>query len=288
LPTNLSLPIFERLLPDGVEFGSNLLVEFDADSAWYEASLTIAAQALRNGQKTVYHTFEHPPVDIERDLKRFGLDLTKLQGEGLFRILDSLAVQTGGLIPVDKEPGITKSLKIPDLSIWSIQILKKEREEGIPEEDKGWVHIDDNTAIITRYNSENAVLDYWRTRIIPFSRPEQNITLYSILNGTVSENFRVQFETINDGIIDFKREDTEGEVAQLVRVRRMRSKKLDSRWRRLDLSETGEATLGAQMFVSCVCGQVGLVCVRTRRPTHTTAPPTSNRVYSATPDQSLR
>jgi len=242
LLTNLFLPIFERLLPDGVEFGTNLLVEFEPDSAWYEASLTITAQALRSGHKALYHTFQHPPADVEHDLRKFGLDLTKLQGDGVFQILDSLAVQMGGLNPVDQEEPAAKTLKIPDLSISLAQDIKKKREEGISEDEKWWVHIDDNTGIITRYNSEMNVLDYWRTRLIAFSRPIQNITVYSILKGTVSESFLSQFETINDGIIDFKCEDKEGEVAQLVRVRRMHGKKFNSRWQRLNVSGTGEIT----------------------------------------------
>jgi KaiC/GvpD/RAD55 family RecA-like ATPase len=239
--TNLFLPIFEPVLPDGVEFGTNFVVEFDADSVWYETSLTIAAQALRSGQKTVYHTFEHPPADVEYDLKKLGLDITKLSDDGLFLMLDSLAVQTGGLNPVGQEDPIAQSLKIPNLSIASSVAIKKLRE-GIPEGQKQRVHIDDNTAILTRYNSESNVLDYWRTRVVPFDF-EKNITFLSILNGTVSESFRAQFETINDGIVDLKPEDREGEVTQLLRVRRMRGKRFDSRWQRLNVSETGEVTL---------------------------------------------
>jgi KaiC/GvpD/RAD55 family RecA-like ATPase len=243
LLTNLSLPIFERILPDGVEFGTNLLVEFEPDSAWYEASLTIAAQVLRSGHKAVYHTFQHPPTVIEENLKRLGLDLTKLQGDGLFLLLDSLTVQMGGLNPVSQEDAIAKSLKIPDLSISIAQDVKKERETGVPEEEKWWVHVDDNTAILTRYNPEINVLDYWRTRHIPFSREYQCIYLYSILKGTVSETFLSQFETIHDGIIDFKCDDKGGEVAQLVRVRRMHGKKFNSRWQCLNVPETGEVTV---------------------------------------------
>jgi len=218
-------------------------VEFEPDSAWYETSLTIAAQALRSGQKTLYHTFEHPPADVEHDLRRFGLDLTRLQGDGVFHLQDSLTVQMGGLIPVTERDGIEKSLKIPDLSIMGTSFIKKEIEEGVPENKKWWVHVDDNTAIMTRYNTENTVLDFWRTRIIPLWRPYQNITLYSILKGTVSESFHSQFESINDGIIDFKCEDKQGEVVQLVRVRRMHRNKFDSRWQRLNVSENGEVTI---------------------------------------------
>ena len=87
------------------------------------------------------------------------------------------------------------------------------------------------------------VLDFWRTRHFPSSRLFQEITFYSILKGTVSETFLSQLETISDGIIDFKCEDKEGELAQLVRVRRMRGKKFNSRWQRLNVSETGEVTI---------------------------------------------
>jgi KaiC/GvpD/RAD55 family RecA-like ATPase len=243
LLTNLFLPIFEKLLPDGVEFGTNLLVEFDPDSAWYEASLTIVAQALRKGHKALYHTFQHLPTDIEHDLSKFGLDLQKLQGDGKFRIVDSFAVQTGGVNPIVQDDPVAKSLKVPDLSISAAQEIRKERAEGIPEADKWWIHVDDNTAIMVRYNPEINLLDFWRTRHVPITRLAQGIMVFSVLNGTVSENFRAQFETINDGIIDFKREDREGEIAQLVRIRRMRGRKFSSRWQRLDLSETGEVTV---------------------------------------------
>jgi KaiC/GvpD/RAD55 family RecA-like ATPase len=243
LPTNLFLPIFEGLLPDGVEFGTNLLVEFDSDSAWYEASLTFVAQALRKGHKAEYHSFQHLAPDVECDLRKFGLDLAKLQGDGKFRILDSLAVQTGGLNAIGQDDPIVKSLKVPDLSIAAAQEIRKLREQGVPEDEKWWVHVDDNTAIMTRYNPDINLLDFWRTRHVPVTRLAQNIMVFSILNGTVSENFRIQFETINDGIIDFKREDREGDVAQLVRVRRMRGKKFDSQWQRLSVTETGEVKL---------------------------------------------
>ncbi len=243
MDSNLSLPFFERLLPEGIDYGTNLLIEFDSDSIWYEASLTIAAQALRMGQRTLYHTFQHPAADLERDLTNLGLDLARLQGDGQFQMLDSLAVQLGGLAPVEKEKPIAGSLKISDLSISASQAIKKEREEGVREEQKRWLHIDDNTAIMTLYNPETIVFDYWRTRIVPFSRPQENIILHSILNGTVSDTFRTQFESINDGIFDFKCEEKEGEVEHLVRVRIMRGKKVNSRWHRLNMAENGEVTL---------------------------------------------
>jgi KaiC/GvpD/RAD55 family RecA-like ATPase len=125
----------------------------------------------------------------------------------------------------------------------TLRNVKQDREERIPEEEKLWVHVGDNTAILTRYNPEMSVFDYWRTRVAPFNRPLQNITLYSILKGMVSETFSSQFETINDEIIDFKCEDREGEVAQYFRIRRMRGKKFNSRWQRLSISETNEVTV---------------------------------------------
>ena len=88
------------------------------------------------------------------------------------------------------------------------------------------------------------VLDYWQTKGVPFDRSFECITFFSILNGTVSESFRAQFEAMNDGIVDLKREDKEeGAVAQLLRLRRMRGKRFDSRWHGLNVSETGEVTL---------------------------------------------
>ncbi len=238
MEAKLSLPFFERLLPAGIDYGTNLLIEFDSDSIWYEASLTVAAQALRKEQKTLYHTFQHVPADVSRGLTNLGLDLHKLQKDGIFKILDSFAVQTG-LSPVEQEDPIARSLKIPDLSIAAAQAFKR----GYSEEEKHWLHIDDNTAILTRYNPETAIFDYWRTRMVPASRTVGEIMLYSILRGTVSDMFRSQFESINDGIIDFRCEEKEREIEHFIRVRVMRGKRFNSRWQRLNIVENGEVTL---------------------------------------------
>lgn len=75
------------------------------------------------------------------------------------------------------------------------------------------------------------------------TRNDEGIMLLSILRGTVSDTFLNQFESMSDGIIDFKAEENAGEIEQLVRVRLMRRRKFKSRWQRLNLADTGEVTL---------------------------------------------
>jgi hypothetical protein len=77
LANSVIIPILKEL-PDGIEYGTNLLAEFEPNSIWYDASLTMAAQSLRNGIKTDYHTFQRKPSEVSHAIANFGLDAQKL------------------------------------------------------------------------------------------------------------------------------------------------------------------------------------------------------------------
>src|SRR5436853_3269926 len=88
------LAILEDLVPNGIRFGASYLVEFGPDSPWYETSLTIAASGLRNGARTEYHTYMHPPHEVRDSFTKLGLDVKGLERSDQLRILDTYDVMT--------------------------------------------------------------------------------------------------------------------------------------------------------------------------------------------------
>lgn len=243
MPSVLALPILGELVPGGFGYGINLLVEFEPQSLWYETSLTIAAHALRSGMRTDYHTFQHIPNEVTGALARLGVNVKKLEEEDLLRITDSYTAQAGLSEAYKPErsgyPYSTQSLKLSD---WSIAVAQKIKA-GIREVDKRRLHIDDNTSILTRYNKENEVVDFWRTRAIPQARAQELAFLHAVVTGVASDAFYRQFESLADGIIEFKSEEKSGRIEHYVRVRAMRGKLYDSRWRTLQVLDNGEVKL---------------------------------------------
>ncbi len=235
----LSLPILKDLIPEGVEYGSNLLVEFEPRSIWFEASLTLASHALRNRVKTEYHTFQRAPKEIRKVLGRMGVDVEAAQKGGNFAIIDSHTIQTGIGTPETLENVIAQSVKLADWSIGFIKQLKA----GIKPEDLKWLHIDDNTSILLEYNQEKDFIDLWRTRVIPYIKDCESVLVYSVVTGVASDAFQRKLESLCDGIIDFKTEEKEGRVEQIVRVGSLRGRNVDSRWRRLKCLENGEVMI---------------------------------------------
>jgi KaiC/GvpD/RAD55 family RecA-like ATPase len=244
LSNALVLPLLKQLIPEGIDYGTNLLVEFPSDSLWYETSFTLAAQALRNGVRTEYHVFQHTPSEVRAALVRLGLDVERLEKDETLQVLDSYTVQTGVAVAEAERKTfardfVSNSMKVSD---WSISGMKEVKSGMIGARKRG-LHIDDNTLVLVRYNSEPAIIDFWRTRAISTSRVEENVDVYSMLTGMTSDSFRSQFESIQDGIIDFKAEERDDEVQHFVRVRILRGKRCDSRWRRITVQDKGEVTL---------------------------------------------
>jgi KaiC/GvpD/RAD55 family RecA-like ATPase len=239
--TILKLPILKGLVPAGLSYGTNLLIEFEPRSLWYETSLTMAAHLIRNGIRTDYHAFQHVPEEIREAIANIGVkDISKLEEADVLRVIDSYTLQTGlSEAKGGEELRAGRTLKLSEWSISTAQDIKR----GIPEEDKRRVHIDDNTGVLLQYNDEKQLIDHWRTRMIPYVRARGNILFSSVLSGVASPSFHKQFEFICDGIIDFKSEETQGELRQFVRVSALRGKKYDSKWQRLELLDNGEVTL---------------------------------------------
>jgi KaiC/GvpD/RAD55 family RecA-like ATPase len=237
------IPLLKELIPDGIEYGTNVLVEFEPDSIWYETSLTLAAHALRNGIRTDYHTFQRNPTEVRGAIASFGLDVQKLEDQGSFRIIDSYTVQTGLSEPEKPKAGPipfqTQSVKVAD---WSIAIAQ-EYKKGVPEFEKRRFHIDDNTSILLQYNAEKTLIDYWRTRALPQARARGRAFVHSAVVRVYSEAFYKQFESLMDGIVEFKREEAGGTTQQLVRVKAFRGRKYDQLWHRLNVKDGFEVVL---------------------------------------------
>ncbi len=218
-----------------------MLVEFGPDSLWQEASVTLAAQALRKAAKAEYHTFMRYPQKIRDSLSRLGLELEKFEKENFFRIIDSYSAQTG--LGSGKPAAtsslmwqISQSLKLSDWSIDMAQVLKAGVEEG----DMRWLHVDDNTGVLLQYNEEKAVVDYFRTRIIPITSARESVAVNSFLEGSASSSFMKQLENLYDVILDFKSEEKEGKLHHYTRARIVRGRAHDSRWHELAIGDNGE------------------------------------------------
>lgn len=240
------LPILSELIPSRLSFGTLLLVEFDPESLWYETSLMLGASALGLGVRTDYHTFTRTPPEIRKRLGAFGVDVKKMEEEDLLWITDSYSVTTNLALPQRPQEVVTSSVNLGE---WSederVKILAEFKEVG-----KRRLHIDDNMGVLLEYNDEKTFVNYWRIRSIPYTRASENFALHGMLAGVASETLYKQLESLSDGILDFRSSENQGELQHFVRLRTLRDKSCDTRWRRLSLDKNGRVSIDTSMHPS--------------------------------------
>lgn len=248
LTQGLDLEILGELAPGAFHYGMTCVVEFEPNSLWHEISLTIAAEALKHEIKTEYHVFQNTPEDIRREFKEMDVDLEKFEERGTFRIIDSYTPTTP-LSATRERAELLLSGKTPELEQWN-KAIREKLQHGFEEEEKKWLHIDDNETILLQFNEEEYITNGWRTIFLPMAKARQLLTLHALATGIASESFYGKREAIVDAVIEIKSSEEGGKLEHFIRLRALRGSKFDSSWRRLELFKRNRVRLasGRQVF----------------------------------------
>lgn len=235
------LPLIEDLTDGPIPQGSNLLVEFDAGSNWHNASITIAAGCLRNGNPVAYNVAAQPPENIRARLKLLGLNPDDLEREEKLEIWDWY---TSSLGQSSSEKSIP-SLKMTELSIEASAIVRKGAistvENPIPTSD--WIRIVDDYTTLARFNDEKAFVEYTLSREFPKAPKTGSMGIYGLLKGVLSDCVYRRIEASADGVIEFRLDESGDEALDLIRLRNMRNITFNRRWHRLKIDRKFEVTL---------------------------------------------
>lgn len=233
----MPIPLIEELTAGPIPAGSNLLVEFDVASQWYNASVTIAAGWLRTGESLVYNVSTQPPDKIRAQLNRLGVDALQLEADSRLEIWD---LYTATLGQKSNEKCGADSLKVADLSI---AVAKQTKEATYGSE---CLRIQDNGSVMVRFNDEKWWVEFLLTRYLPRSFLRKSTLIYGLMHGFHGDWAYKALESAVDGIVDFKLDETGGATKDLIRLRSMRNVDFDRRWHQLKVKENFEVILEKQ------------------------------------------
>jgi KaiC/GvpD/RAD55 family RecA-like ATPase len=241
------MPLIDSLIRGQLPAGSNLLVEFDPSSQWYNAHVTIAAEWLKTGGEVLYHVSAQPPDRIRAQLTRLGVqNLEELDPKPKLTFRPRLALHDWYTAAVGRrvqdqfeEPRIFNSLKVADLSI---EWMRGEKSTGILYEGPGSpvLRILDNVSCLSRFNSEKDWVEFVITRILPRATRWNQVTLVGLTAGLHSDWVYKTLEAVADGVVDFRLEESKRETKDLVRIRSLRGVGFDRMWHGLTIGESSE------------------------------------------------
>ncbi len=239
----MHIALIEDLLKAPLPPGSSLLVEYDPTSAWYQASICIAAEWLKAGGVVTYGVSAQPPDNIRSQLAQRGLDVKDLEANDKLRVFDWYTATLGRK---SNEKYAFYSLKAADLSVLHSKYLMA-TEVGVdsnpPVPSPDWLRILDDASCLGRFNEEKSWVEFVRTRLIPIASLWKSTGIGGIIKGIHSDSTYKNLEAACDGVIDFKLDEAADEAKSMIRIRSMRNAGFDSHWHKLKVAENFEVTL---------------------------------------------
>ena len=244
------IPLIEDLTSGPIPAGSNLLVEFDPSSQWYNAHVSIAAGWLQTGGKVMYHIAAQPPERVRDQLKRLGIDnVEELERDKERPTLALNDWYSATLSPRKYEDtdDFTRrfgSLKAADLSInWAKGEELAEMRGLLDPLGQPALRIVDNASSLTRFNDERTWIEFILTRLIPRATKWKQFAIVGLIEGLHSEWVYKTLEGASDGVIDFRIEEKGEETRDVMRIRSMRNVGFDRKWHQLKFNEKFWVTL---------------------------------------------
>lgn len=236
----MRLALIEDLLTEPLPAGSNLLVEYDAASQWYRASLNIAREWLRTGGDVGYNVAAQLPDNLRSQLRKLGLNVEEFEAGGKLEIWDWHSA-TLGQKSKEKFVGASTGLKAADLSI---DIGREELKPAMAGETyPEYLRIWDNCSVMARFNDDKAWVEFLVTRVFPSGFHSKSTIIVGVIRGIHSEWVYRQLEDAADGVIDFKIDEIGEETRDVFRIRSMRNVAFDRKWHRLNIGENLEVTI---------------------------------------------
>jgi len=233
------IPLIDDLTRSPVPLGSNLMVEFDPASQWYNSCVTIAAGWAKQGGDVGYNGFVQSPDSVRMQLTRLAVNVEELERQDRLRIYDWYTPTLGRK---SKEKYGIDSLKVIDQSI---QFRLTEDDLNTPEESEWFesIRIADNFSTLARFNDEKAWVEFMLTRVLPIGPVKKSTLVFGIMKGVHSEWAYKQLEGSADGIIEFKLHEAEGTPKDVVQVKTMRNVHYNREMSELKVQENFEVTL---------------------------------------------
>ena len=228
------LPLIENLTRLPVPFGSNILVEFDPASQWFNACLTILAGWLKSSGTATYFLSARPPDNLRIQIDRLGLDAKDLESKDKLQIWDFYSATLG---QKSKEKYGFDSLKVADLSI----VISRGVMHGSVSPNH--IFLRENFSTLFRFNDEKSSLEYLLTRALPAATLTKSTSIHGITTGVHSDWVYKQLEAAVEGVLDLKVEEVEGEARNIIRIRKMLNAPFDSRWHTLKVGDNFEVSL---------------------------------------------
>lgn len=228
------MPLIEDLTDGPISPGSNVLVEFDPASQWYNASLTLAAGWLKTGGSVSYIAHSLSPNDVRSQLRQLGLQTDELERKDRLWITDFYSASLG---QKSKERFAPESLKAADVSLWIA------REAMVESSAPEFIAIAENASVLDRFNDEKNWVELYLTRPIPMGKSRQITQFIGFIDGIHSSWAYKQLEAAVDGIVDFRVEEVGGEARDVMRIRMVRRGGFDRRWHGLTIGENSEVVL---------------------------------------------